>query len=65
MMGYGADKGITPLICEELFNRAEQTKFAAGESGKYEYSIEVSCECFVSAQGKSSNPESNPFLHQT
>ncbi|CDZ98625.1 kinesin-like protein [Phaffia rhodozyma] len=42
MMGYGVEKGIIPLVCEELFKRAEQAKSKIKEDDHYGYSVEVS-----------------------
>ncbi|TFK56261.1 kinesin-like protein [Heliocybe sulcata] len=39
MMGYGADKGIIPLTCCELFNRVEQRKAA---DANINFQVEVS-----------------------
>lgn len=40
MMGYGEEKGVIPLVCAELFARAERTK--EERKGKYEYTVETS-----------------------
>lgn len=40
-MGYGPEKGIIPLICAELFRRAEAQR-AARPQGKFEFSVETS-----------------------
>ena len=37
MVGYGENRGIVPLACEEIFKRIEQTK----KPGELEY--EVTC----------------------
>ncbi|KAK7061255.1 kinesin-like protein [Favolaschia claudopus] len=39
MMGYGADKGITPLTCNELFTRVEDKKAA---DANLNFTVEVS-----------------------
>lgn len=39
MMGYGADKGIIPLTCSELFDRVEQKK---REDPNMDFTVEVS-----------------------
>ncbi|KAH8797988.1 kinesin-like protein [Flagelloscypha sp. PMI_526] len=39
MMGYGADKGIIPLTCEELFKRVERKK---AEDANVDFTVEVS-----------------------
>lgn len=40
MMGYGADRGIIPLICEALFERIK-AKTQDGD-GKVSFNVEVS-----------------------
>lgn len=40
MMGYGADRGIIPLICEALFERIERRTQDSG--GELTFTVEVS-----------------------
>lgn len=36
MVGYGNNKGIVPIFCEELFKGVEDKKATAGENEEYQ-----------------------------
>ena len=39
MVGYGSNKGIVPIFCEELFKGVEAKKATAGENEEYQVII--------------------------